>query len=492
MGTSVFNTEIVFSVTWKYIAFLSIILCVIPTYCSDNTYYGSDFFTNQNSKISRGPGERCFCKLEGRIDDCTCSVDTVDYFNNNKIYPRLKSLLVRNYFRYFKVNLNRGCPFWPDDSRCAIKDCSVKTCSEEKIPPGIKKLSIGERNKNTANKSLNKYSREAQEEDNCDENHGGLGAVDETISEKSKEDFKQWQKHDDSQDIFCEIEDESSQGMQYVDLLINPERYTGYKGLSACRIWRSIYEENCFKPGKGYGPYTTSKNLNAMCLEKRAFYRAISGLHTSINIHLCAQYLMPVKNSFGSGEWNINLKEFQRRFDPQHTSGEGPQWLKNLYFVYLLELRALAKAAPYLERELFYTGLDEEDKEVQVAVKDFLSVVKSFPDHFQESVMFVGRDEGAKKLKEEFRQHFRNISRIMDCVGCDKCRLWGKLQTQGLGTAMKILFSGDQDSDLHMSDVKKEKFQLTRIEIVSLFNAFGRLSNSVYQLENFRKMMKEL
>ena len=30
-----------------------------------------------------------------------------------------------------------------------------------------------------------------------------------------------------------------------------------------------------------------------MCLEKRAFYRMISGLHTSINIHLCDQYLFP-------------------------------------------------------------------------------------------------------------------------------------------------------------------------------------------------------
>lgn len=29
-----------------------------------------------------------------------------------------------------------------------------------------------------------------------------------------------------------------------------------------------------------------------MCLEKRAFYRAISGLHASINIHLSAQYLL--------------------------------------------------------------------------------------------------------------------------------------------------------------------------------------------------------
>ncbi|KAF2316724.1 hypothetical protein GH714_042065 [Hevea brasiliensis] len=30
---------------------------------------------------------------------------------------------------------------------------------------------------------------------------------------------------------------------------------------------------------------------------------------------------------------------------------------------------------------------------------------------------------------------------LMDCVGCEKCRLWGKLQVLGLGTALKILFS---------------------------------------------------
>lgn len=29
----------------------------------------------------------------------------------------------------------------------------------------------------------------------------------------------------------------------------------------------------------------------------------------------------------------------------------------------------------------------------------------------------------------------------MDCVSCDKCRLWGKLQTHGMGTALKILFT---------------------------------------------------
>ena len=45
-----------------------------------------------------------------------------------------------------------------------------------------------------------------------------------------------------------------------------------------------------------------------------------------------------------------------QRFDPETTNGEGPYWLKNLYFVYLLELRALAKAAPYLRKQSYFTG----------------------------------------------------------------------------------------------------------------------------------------
>lgn len=41
--------------------------------------------------------------------------------------------------------------------------------------------------------------------------------------------------------------DEESPDSQYVDLLLNPERFTGYKGPEAWQIWDSIYEENCFK-----------------------------------------------------------------------------------------------------------------------------------------------------------------------------------------------------------------------------------------------------
>lgn len=110
-----------------------------------------------------------------------------------------------------------------------------------------------------------------------------------------------------------------------------------------------------------------------MCLEKRAFYRAVSGLHTSINIHLCAQYLSR-EGVLGQAVWGPNPEEFERRFGPQPTGGEGPQWLRNLYFVYLLELGALARASPYLLQETFYTS--KEDDEVRTAVRALLDAAR--------------------------------------------------------------------------------------------------------------------
>lgn len=45
------------------------------------------------------------------------------------------------------------------------------------------------------------------------------------------------------------------------------------------------------------------------------------------------------------------------------TKGEGTRRLKNLYFLYLIELRALYKVAPYFERAFInlYTGNSQED-----------------------------------------------------------------------------------------------------------------------------------
>lgn len=95
----------------------------------------------------------------------------------------------------------------------------------------------------------------------------------------------------------------------------------------------------------------------------------------------------------------------------------------------------------------------------------------------------------ALALKEEFRRHFVNISSIMDCVGCDKCRLWGKLQTHGMGTALKILFSDTPASALNGRNYSK--FQLQRNDVVALLNSLGRFSSSIREVHEFRKVMGE-
>jgi len=465
--------------------------------------------------------DKCFCQLEGKIDDCTCNVDTVDFFNNMKIFPRLQSLLQKDFFRYFKYNANRPCPFWNSSAdRCKRPTCSVKTCSIDELPPGLINDNCQQQKEdlpNTGNDLLD-------------------NKVDSTISEKARANLESWKDFDDSQGRFCQLDpDENCPNCDYVDLTRNPERFTGYNGEPAHRIWRAIYLENCFEPPKISASARTSdkkaafsaaffpKAIEKMCLEKRAFYRAISGLHSSITVHLTAQHPKGATDSKSnhlfpgignSEEYGPNLNLFLKRFDPDQTNGLGPYWLKNLYFVYLLELRAITKAAPYLESQHFFTGNDEEDKETKIAVKEILNLMKSFPDQFDETSMFTsGQKIEMLTLKNEFRQHFHNISRVMDCVGCEKCKLWGKLQVTGLGTALKILFSSSEDTKgigqnqdgnsvsllnqvfINSSDVTLDpalsNLRLSRNEIVALFNAFGRLSTSIQQLERFRRMLSQ-
>jgi hypothetical protein len=63
------------------------------------------------------------------------------------------------------------------------------------------------------------------------------------------------------------------------------------------------------------------------------------------------------------------------------------------------------------------------------------------------------REIDKRELKQEFKMHFRNISRIMDCVGCEKCKIHGKLQILGLGTALKILLEDRTCETLQRNEI---------------------------------------
>ncbi len=209
-----------------------------------------------SSSSSSGGGAQCFCQLEGRIDDCLCSVDTVDHFNNMKIYPRLQSLLSKPYFRYFWYNARRRCPFWDDSSgKCASENCGVRPCQDEEIPPGLKGSAPGAKRQ--------QQQQQQQQQQDCPTRDDGEqqlnGAVDGHISDEARLAFSDWRYHDDASSSpslgeeeeetdFCAVDAELCPDCDAVDLTLNPERFTGYSGEASRSVWRAIYEENCFRP----------------------------------------------------------------------------------------------------------------------------------------------------------------------------------------------------------------------------------------------------
>ena len=191
-----------------------------------------------------------------------------------------------------------------------------------------------------------------------------------------------------------------------------------------------------------------------------------------------------------TGLWAPNLDCFVSRL------ASHPERLSNIYFNAVLLLRAINRAAPYLRAydigvAPLGRALDEatiakriEDKHAKEALEEVLSLAgrRSVDRGFDEGDFFVGDD--ASLLKDQFKTHFRNVSRIMDCVGCDKCRLWGKLQVSGLGTALKILFELDERT----LDPRVNPDLLQRSEVVALFNTLHRVSESLESVDMFRRI----
>jgi len=211
------------------------------------------------------------------------------------------------------------------------------------------------------------------------------------------------------------------------------------------------------------------------CLEKRVYYKIISGLHASISTHICHEYL-----NQSTGEWFPNLQCFTSRV------ASHPERLQYIYFDTILLLRALARLKPYLlAYDYCSSGNHEDDAETYQKLSHVISIAQEV-GKFDEKVLFRG--ENANVLKEEFKTHFRNVTRIMDCVGCDKCRLWGKVQTTGLATAMKILFELDEKA----LDPKSNSNLLQRSEVVALINTLFRFSESLKAVDDFRKLWTKL
>ncbi|KAJ4287334.1 endoplasmic oxidoreductin-1 [Kalmusia sp. IMI 367209] len=450
------------------------------------------------------------------VSDACASYNTLEQLNE-AIHPYLHSITQNtDFFSHYRLSLySKKCPFWDDENgMCGNRACAVNTLdNEEDIPLVWRAKELGKLEGPTAQHPGKKQQRENRQKPL----QGELGEqVDESC-------VVEYDDECDDRD-YCVPDDESATAKgDYVSLVENPERFTGYAGVGAQQVWEAIYRENCFsKPPKveqtsaqspfgGASPLggfhnpqqqeaanqlrnvmkeqAFGKNVKSAiaqgaaparldpvefddtCLEKRVFHRVISGMHASISTHLCWDYLNQT-----TGEWSPNLACYEQRL---HNY---PDRISNIYFNYALIMRAVGKIKQHIKDYSFCSEDPEQDMRTKHSVLRLASALPDGPEIFDETAMF--RDPDAIALKEDFRNRFRNVSRIMDCVGCDKCRLWGKIQTNGYGTALKVLFEFDE------KDSSKDP-PLRRTELVALINTMHRLSHSLSAIKEFRQMVED-
>jgi hypothetical protein len=256
----------------------------------------------------------------------------------------------------------------------------------------------------------------------------------------------------------------TGEGMSIVNLQLNPERNTGYNGT---HIWKAIYEENCLAlDGSSSAP---------MCYEERVLYRLLSGLHTSTTLSIAKNYYPPSKKK-GRVNWEANPQYFIDKF------ADNPDHLRNLHFSYVVLLRALKKASPFLYNYEIKTGDILDDEMATILLRRLLdsAILRSCHDvftAFDESLMFKDQVNSIS-LQENFKGVFHNVSSILDCVQCQQCKLHGKMAMLGYGTALKILFLPEDIIALSLS----------RNEIVAFLNTIAKMSEAIREVRELTQM----
>ena len=378
-----------------------------------------------------------------------CDSSTIRRANRDHLRQVLAELANTTYFRLFRVQLDGACPL-DSPGKSAGEVCSGGALGGG--GPGSSALFGGAKGRSSSGGGGGAGSSAADAK-------GGACHVDPTLVDKtlSPRESRQLQHtaeecDDDGLPTFwldlCSRLPFNDSTEQYVNLQLNPETYTGYNGSA---VWAEIYRNDCVE------------DVDTRCYEERFLFRLLSGLHASINLHISKSFYPP-KKGVREG-WGANVARFK-----EHFAGHSER-LNNLQFAFVVLLRAIHKAGPVLEKFNYEALLPEETARTRALVSMFLasSVLSSCQDvfsAFDERLLF---NESEPPVKRRFKQVFHNVSTAFNCIKCQKCRLHGKLQLLGIGTAIKLLLVPEN----------MIRDSLTREEVVALFNTVEKLSESL-------------
>ncbi|RNE98749.1 putative endoplasmic reticulum oxidoreductin [Trypanosoma conorhini] len=407
-------------------------------------------------------GQKCVGKCDSKPADpedhedhpleesfCCCTLDEISK-GTKHIAQLLNNITSRPFFRFFKVNLEKPCPYWAVQLLCMSEEntCQVCSCDANDVPEALK------------------YSYDMSDPK----------LIDSRVSYEKPNPFNvdQWGTWRDAE-----------VAASYVDIFQNPEGNTGYSGPMASRVWQAIYNENCMTEVSKEGVLNTEKQ----CKEELVFKKLISGLHTSITMH--------VATFFRKDDAGISpLKELGVLRDPNvsyfpncgmyRRIVSNKEFINNLYILYQFILRALTKTRSEFLSDLnvFNSGSDgvptTEDVLLHAELRELFNNHLLCSPTFNEA-KFLGSAE-AHRLVPQMKRMMYNITTLMDCVTCEKCRVWGKLQTMGIATALRIVMLPEDTVT-----------GLSRGEKVSLVNLARQLAisvESVHVLEDACQIME--
>lgn len=409
--------------------------------------------------------------LTGNVSECCCSFNDLERTNAELVLPILHRVVATDFFAHFQIDLCTDCRLWHDTPLCVLRDCGVCECED---PPDWAARDgapdVAQYNGDVSGAAI------ADAETAAAADCGPEAHIDDKVALTTAKHIRDgWHTRTAAA---SKHEDGSATAAVVVDLRLNPERHTGYSGKSAEMVWTAIHESNCFQApatdsavGSMPHSYVVGKvGLDPGCLlpaEQRVYNRLISGMHSSISLHIAKHYCYQLAGG-APGECQVWGEAKVIAADRVLSHADR---LENLYVAFAVMLRAVVRAGHAITAAVpaddpaFADGLAEWRDSL---LPEIQRLAEACPRTFDEAALLQTGNTDA------LIQRLDHLHEIMRCVGCDRCKLWGTLQALGVSTGLRVLMAAEG-----------EPLTLSRQEAVALVHTLERFSKSLDYARGF-------
>ncbi|KAI5187568.1 ERO1-like protein alpha [Nematocida homosporus] len=224
--------------------------------------------------------------------------------------------------------------------------------------------------------------------------------------------------------------EEASQKQMYISLDLKKiiERYTGYK--EGWVVWGKMYE---------------------VVRDDPVLRMAVSGVHCSVTIHKCAFY--NVDPSSRKLFMNYAMMGQQVR----------PEYLHNLKSTLDLLLSLLPQCIGYMEM------VAQGDPGAMILCQELR---RALPD--------VRYNYDQYPVDQRTVERAEALSDLIGCVRCMRCKVWGKVQFEGLKCAILLMLQS-----------RNEQARVSATDIVYLVNLINKMSTAAIQFNRYLAQVLE-